>query len=55
LTPCPKTVLFEQPLEDVTMFVMVGGSQAEPVTQEIVVFKDDYADRFDINGVGCGG
>lgn len=54
-TPCPKTVLSEQPLASFTTFVVVGGSQTEPITQEISVFKDYYADTFDINGVGCGG
>ena len=56
LTPCPKTSLVEQPLDDIMAFVVVGGgTQTEPVTQEIMVYKDDYADDNDINGIGCGG
>jgi len=42
-------------LQDVTVFVAVEGSQGFTFTQEIPVFKDNLADQFNINGVGCGG
>jgi len=54
-TPCPTTVLSKQVLEDVSVCVAVEGSQGFAFTQEIPVFKDDLADQFSTNGVGCGG
>jgi len=55
LTPCPTTMLSSQVLEDVLVYTAVEGSQGFVFTQEIPVFKDDLADQFNINGVGCGG
>jgi len=42
-------------LEDVSVYVAVEGTQGFAFTQEIPVFKDDLADQYDTNGVGCGG
>jgi len=55
LTPCATTTLSKEVLEDVSVFVAVEGTQGFAFTQEIPVFKDELADQYDTNGVGCGG
>ena len=55
LTPCPNTVLETQELDDVVVLLMHGIAPDLPSRIYIPVFPDSYADRYDYNGIGCGG